>query len=275
MRQKYRTFEVQARRVLSNKLRFIVTAALPHYNRKREGESFMDEITNKKILLVDDEQDLLRLIEDILRKDGFYRIFTASTCAQARAVFQKHAVQCCIFDVMLPDGDGFSLMESLRETSRVPVLFLTARGEAEDRLEGLGLGADDYIVKPFLPQELTLRLRAVLSRVYQPAVSSSPNFSLGDRRVDLESGLVETATGPLSLTAKEYILLKKLYENQNRIVTNDALCEAAWGDGYYGYENTLMVHIRRIRKKIEPCPSAPRYLLTVKGLGYKLVMDHD
>lgn len=137
---------------------------------------------------------------------------------------------------------------------------------------GLGLGADDYIVKPFLPRELLLRVMAVLRRVYSPPRKEQyPVFQLGDRIVDLESGVVRHGDEEYSITAKEHALLLKLYENRNRIVTSDALCQAVWNDDYYGYENTLMVHIRRIREKIEDNPSNPEYLITIKGLGYKLI----
>ena len=155
----------------------------------------------------------------------------------------------------------------------MPVLFLSARGEDEDRLLGLGLGADDYIVKPFLPRELILRLTAILRRVYSPPKQKQrPVFQLGNRTIDLEGGIVRSGSTEYPLTAKEHALLFKLYENRNRIVTSDALCQAAWGDNYYGYENTLMVHTRRIREKVEDNPSNPEYLLTVRGLGYKLMV---
>ncbi|MNI64174.1 Sensory transduction protein regX3 [compost metagenome] len=172
---------------------------------------------------------------------------------------------------MLPDGDGFSLLSSIRQFSDMPVLFLSARGEDEDRLLGLGLGADDYIVKPFLPRELVLRLMAILKRFYSsPVAERLFVFRLGEQTIDLDSAVVRRNQKELPLTAKEHAILVKLYENQGRIVTSDALCQAVWGDDSYGYENTLMVHIRRVREKIELDPSKPIHLLTVRGLGYKL-----
>ena len=132
------------------------------------------------------------------------------------------------------------------------------------------------MVKPFLPRELLLRLSAILRRVYAPfRQEQRPIFQLGPRVIDLESGIVRTSSEDVSLTAKELVLLTKFYENRNRIVTNDTLCQAAWSDDYYGYENTLMVHIRRIREKIEELPSNPEHLLTVRGLGYKLLVKGD
>lgn len=233
----------------------------------------MKTIFDCKLLLVDDEPELRGMLVEILHKEGFQRVRTAASCQQAKELFQTEQPQVVILDVSLPDGDGFSLMAELRSFSAVPVLFLSARDEDENRLLGLGLGADDYITKPFLPRELLLRLKAVLTRTYFPPTlrqSKKPLFHLGEAVVDLNSALVTRPQGQVTLTAKEYILLAKLYENRGSIVTGDSLCRAVWGDDLYGYENTLMVHIRRLREKIEPEPSSPRYLLTVRGLGYKL-----
>lgn len=233
----------------------------------------MDDLKSKKILIVDDEPEIRNMIDRFLRKERFMRIYQASNCAEALELCSSAKPDIAILDVMLPDGDGFNLLTSLRQKSDMPVLFLTARGEDEDRLLGLGLGADDYMVKPFLPRELILRLTAILRRVYlPPRQEQRPAFQLGERIIDLESGVVRNGDTEHPLTAKEIALLNKLYENRNRIVTSDALCQAAWNDDYYSYENTLMVHIRRIREKIEDQPSDPQYLLTVRGLGYKLMI---
>lgn len=233
----------------------------------------MDDIKGKKLLIVDDEYEIRNMIDRFLRKEGFSRIYQASDCREALETCHIVKPDIAILDVMLPDGDGYSLLSSLRQISNIPILFLSARGEDEDRLLGLGLGADDYIVKPFLPRELLLRLTAILRRVYSPPVREPhPVFRLDNRIIDLESGVVRDDSYEYPLTAKELLLLLKLYENRNRIVTSDALCQSAWGDDYYGYENTLMVHIRRIREKIEANPSNPVHLLTIRGLGYKLML---
>lgn len=229
----------------------------------------MQELKNKKILLVDDEKPLLDMLRDILYKDGFYNVYTASDCAGALKIVQEQNIALFVLDVNLPDGSGFELFLKLSEFSASPVMFLTARGEADDRIKGLGLGADDYIVKPFLPTELILRITAVLRRVYG-IENTVTSFNLSGKTVDFETASVKDKNGETPLTAKEFILLKKLWENKNRIVTYDALCMTAWGEDYYGYENTLTVHIRRLRKKIENEPSSPKHLITVKGLGYKL-----
>ncbi|GIP26261.1 DNA-binding response regulator [Paenibacillus sp. J23TS9] len=231
----------------------------------------MENLNDKKILMVDDEPEIRTMIESFLRKEGFFRIYTAANCASALSICRKSKPDIAILDVMLPDGDGFTLLSSIRQFSDMPVLFLSARGEDEDRLLGLGLGADDYIVKPFLPRELVLRLRAILKRIYSSPVTEHLSvFQLGEQTIDLDSAVVYRNQKELPLTAKEHAILVKLYENQGRIVTSDALCQAVWGDDSYGYENTLMVHIRRVREKIELDPSKPIHLLTVRRLGYKL-----
>lgn len=219
-----------------------------------------------RIFIVDDEPALQNMVKEILTQAG-YEVDAALSCAQAMERFPTAAPDAVLLDVMLPDGDGFSLFGKLREIRDVPVLFLSARDEDEARLRGLGLGADDYITKPFLPQELLLRLRAVLRRVYRETIGLS---SLADTKIDWGKSAVYRNGSEVSLTAKEFALLKKLWEARGNIVTIDALCAALWDGPLVGYENTLMVHIRRLREKIETDPSHPKFLLTVRGLGYRL-----
>lgn len=228
----------------------------------------VDYLKQKRILLVDDEQALLDMVVSILREDGFGNIRTAGTVKEAVNLAERFSPELAILDVMLPDGNGFDLMARLRETGDYPILFLTARGEDEDKFRGLGLGADDYMVKPFLPKELTLRVLAILRRSYK---GESPVARLQNSEIDFARAQVVRGGVPIPLTAKEHDILSALYRNAGRIVTIDALCEAAWGDNPYGYENSLMAHIRRIREKIEADPSHPVSLITVKGLGYKLM----
>lgn len=233
----------------------------------------MNSIYESKLLIIDDEIELLRMEEQFLRKEGFTKIHTAKNCREAEEVFERVRPDCIILDVMLPDGNGFDLMKRFRKSADVPILFLSARDEDEDRLLGLGLGADDYIVKPFLPRELILRLCAILKRTYSNSLLDQPTKSkieLGSCSIDFNTGEVLGLKKNTTLTAKEYAILTKLYENRGKIVTGDSLCYAVWGDGLYGYENTLMVHIRRLREKIEENPSQPRYIKTIRGLGYKL-----
>lgn len=222
---------------------------------------------NKKLLLVDDEPELLKMIASILYNDGFENIVTASTAADAISTAKNESPDLVVLDVMLPDGDGFSVMREIREFTNVPVIFLTAKDEAEDKLAGLGLGADDYIVKPFLPLEFLLRVHAVLRRCYK---EDSPMIQLEGCTVDFSRAEVNKAGEVIPLTAKEHTLLETLARNEGRIVTVDALCEALWGDNPFGYENSLNAHVRRVREKIETNPSKPVSLITIKGLGYKL-----
>ena len=221
----------------------------------------------KKILLVDDEPELLTLVAVILKEDGFENIMTASTVSEGIDAAKTQKPDLAILDVMLPDGDVFSLMQQIRAFSDMPVIFLTARDEAEDKLAGLGLGADDYIAKPFLGEELLLRVHAILRRCYK---TDAPVVKLDGCLIDFERGQVSKAGETIPLTAMEYTLLKTLARNAGKIVTLDTLCEALWGDNPFGYENSLNAHIRRIREKIESNPSKPVSLITMKGLGYKL-----
>lgn len=224
---------------------------------------------NKKILLVDDEPDLLKLVSDILTDDGFINIVTAATVKDGISVSRNESPDLAILDVMLPDGDGFSLMRQIREFTDVPIIFLTAKDEAADKLAGLGLGADDYIVKPFLPQELLLRVYAVMRRCYK---EESNIIRLDGCTIDFSRAEVNKNGETIALTAKVHTLLETLARNEGKIVTLDALCESLWGNNPFGYENSLNAHIRRVREKIEIDPSKPASLITVKGLGYKLIV---
>ena len=225
---------------------------------------------NKRILLVDDEQELLNMVASILHNDGYQNILTARSVGEALALADETTPELAILDVMLPDGNGFDLMEQLKTRGDFPVLFLTARGEDDDKFKGFGLGADDYIVKPFLPKELLFRVAAILRRSYK---GEDPLVKLQNCEIDFARAEVIKSGERIPLTAKEFDLLSALYRSAGRIVTIDALCEAAWGDNPFGYENSLMAHIRRIREKIEINPSRPVSLITMKGLGYKLIVE--
>lgn len=225
-------------------------------------------LKNKHILIVDDEPEILNMVVSILDAEGFTSIETAASVKDALNLAASFQPELAILDVMLPDGDGFFLMEQLRKTGGYPVLFLTACGEDKDKFKGFGIGADDYMVKPFLPKELVFRIMAILRRSYK---DENPLVKLKDSEINFDCAEVVKNGVHIALTAKEYDILAALYRNAGRIVTIDSLCEAAWGENPFGYENSLMAHIRRIREKIELNPSRPVSLITVKGLGYKLV----
>lgn len=232
-----------------------------------------NHLRQKRILLADDEQELLDLVVSILRTGGYTNIRTAKTVAAAVQVAEEYQPEMAILDVMLPDGNGFSLLERLKQQGRdYPILFLTARGEENDRFRGYELGADDYVVKPFLPRELLLKVSAILRRSYK---ADAPLVRLRDSQIDFERGEAVKEGKHIPLTAKEHDLLLALCRNAGKIVTIDALCEALWGDNPFGYENSLMAHVRRVREKIEKDPSHPVSLLTVKGLGYKLMVEGE
>ena len=222
---------------------------------------------SKKLLLVDDEPELLKMVAGILKDAGFENIVVAASVKEGVAEAKKEKPDLAILDVMLPDGDGFSLIQQLRSFTDMPAIFLTAKDEAADKLTGLGLGADDYISKPFMPQELLLRTYAVLRRSYK---GDSPLVILDGCTIDFSRAEIHKGDKIISLTAKEHTLLETLARNEGKIVTVDALCEALWGDNPFGYENSLNAHVRRIREKIELDPSKPVSLITIKGLGYKL-----
>ena len=230
-----------------------------------------------KILLVDDNEELIRMTSEILKNNGYENVFTAGTCKNALEICTREKPELVILDIMLPDGDGFTLFRKIREISQMPILFLSARDEDNDKLFGLGLGADDYITKPFLPQELVLRVHAILKRTYfTSGMQSQQNeeiLELSGHKISLRNATVEYEGMVTPLTAKELILLKKLYINRGNIVTFDALCQAVWNDNYYGYENSLMVHVRHLREKIEEDPSHPKWILTARCIGYRLAKE--
>ena len=220
-----------------------------------------------RILLVDDDRGLLEMLLSIFRRAGYHDLLTASSGLEALRLWREEQPDLVVLDVMMPGMDGFSVLREIRRASRVPVLMLTARGEAEDRIEGLENGADDYLPKPFLPKELLLRAGAILSRAYP---ERKEQVALAGSTVDMANAEVWKNGERISLTAKELQLFEKLYENAGRIVTTGALCETICGEFWQGYETTLSTHIRHLREKIEENPSRPVSLVTVKGIGYRL-----
>ena len=221
------------------------------------------------ILVVEDDEKLNRIVCTYLNDSGFQ----AKGCLNAREAYDEMYNQLydlIISDIMIPEIDGFEFARTVREINKtIPILFMSARDDFPSKKKGFDLGIDDYMVKPFLPRELLFRIAAVLRRSYK---EEDPLVKLNGCEIDLERAEVIKNGEHIPLTAKEFALLSALYRNAGRIVTIDALCEAAWGDNPYGYENSLMAHVRRIREKIEENPSKPVSLVTVKGLGYKLIL---
>lgn len=232
----------------------------------------MRDIHEARVLVVEDDPVLRGQLLALLEKEGYRSVRGAATVADSLLITPTWRPQLLLLDVMLPDGNGFDLLRRVRETSDVPVLFLSARDEDESRLRGLGLGADDYVTKPFLPTELMLRLAAILRRSYH-LPDAPPPVLLGEVEVDLATGEVRRdGVVTANLTAKEHALVKRLAESRGSIVTTDELCRSLYGDEF-GFANALAILVHRLREKIEEDPSHPRWVVTVRGLGYRLLRE--
>lgn len=221
------------------------------------------------ILVVEDEADLSNLLKISLQKEGFTHFHTTSTITEAWASFQKETPDIVLLDVMLPDGEGYDLCRRIREISHVPVLFMSAKTEEIDKILGLAIGGDDYITKPFSPKEVAYRVKAQLRRVGYQAQDTL--VKVGPFSMNADDTEVHKDGVSLELTAKEVGLMACFMHNPNRILSKETLFERVWGEDFYGSDNTVMVHIRRLREKVESDPSNPAFITTVKGLGYKFV----
>ncbi|MCX7747393.1 MAG: response regulator transcription factor [Clostridia bacterium] len=229
-----------------------------------------------KILIIDDERDLLNLLETFFKKEGFINIFKADQGKKGVEICKNENPDIVILDVMLPDMDGFEVCRRLREFTYVPILFLSAKEEEVDKILGLGIGGDDYITKPFSLKEVAFRIKAQLRRMHYIENDAKSNeklkkYQIGNILIDEEKSEVQKNGVSIDLTAKEYQLLLLFAKNLNRIMSKTGIYESIWGEDYLGDDNTIMVHIRHLREKLEDDPGNPKYLITVKGLGYKLV----
>lgn len=231
--------------------------------------NFETQLLNKRILIIDDDVPLSQSIKEVLVNRGFKNISNAYSISEGIDIFSVSKVDFIILDVMLPDGEGYLLAEYVRKTSDVPILFLTAKNNPDDEVKGLVSGGDDFVTKPFLPKTLIYRIIALLRRAYK---NESELITLSSCTIDLNNASVNKNGNQLSLTPTEIQILRKLYSNKNYIVSTEIICDTIWGLDSSGYEKSLMVHIRNIREKIESSPSKPDHLITVKGLGYKLVV---
>jgi DNA-binding response OmpR family regulator len=221
------------------------------------------------IAIVEDEPNISEVVSLYLKRAGYTVSAYADGLAAAEA-FARQLPELVILDVMLPGMDGFALTRSLRDRSDVPIILLTSRREEADRIAGLELGADDYVVKPFSPQELVSRVRAVLRRArlsVEPVTDSALTF--GDLTINPQTRLVSLAGQEILLTAKEFEMLYHLARHPRQVFTREQLLESIWGMAEYIDPGTVTVHIRRLREKIEKDPAAPERLVTVWGVGYK------
>ena len=208
------------------------------------------------------------VVERYLRRDG-YDVSVIHDGERALAEFERVAPDLVVLDIMLPGVDGIEVCRRLRGTGDTPVIMLTARGEEIDKLLGLGVGADDYVTKPFSPRELAARVGVVLRRVARVPSAEIDALRFGDLRIDAPSRTVANQTGDVTLTAKEFDLLLHLATHPNQVFTRDQLMTSIWDYEFPGETSTVTVHIRRLRSKIEADPSRPRHLKTVWGVGYK------
>jgi DNA-binding response OmpR family regulator len=220
------------------------------------------------ILVVEDEVDILQLVDHNLKAAAFH-VLTAQDGYEALSIAKKHLPQLVILDLMLPGLDGFEVCRELKRsptTKNIPVLMLTARGEEVDRIVGLELGADDYVVKPFSPRELILRVRAILRR-FEPEEPAMGRWQRNGLTVDFESHRVRVDSQETILTATEFRLLAELIRNLGKVLTRDQLLDKVWGYQFDGYARTVDTHIRRLRQKIGPYAE---WIETVRGVGYRL-----
>jgi two-component system KDP operon response regulator KdpE len=224
-------------------------------------------VSARRVLVVDDEPQILRALQMKLSSEG-YQVDTARTAAEARAAAAAHPPEAVILDVLLPDGRGTDVCRDLREWSTASILILSAVGDEAEKIAALDAGADDYVTKPFSVDELLARLRAALRRTVP---SRAPVLDIGQVRIDLEKRLVSVAGRPLSLTPTEYNLLRLLAQNEGKLLTHPTILREVWGPAYQEESNYLHVYVSQLRRKIEPDPTRPRYLLTVPGVGYRLV----
>ena len=240
----------------------------------------MNSIFDKfKVLIIDDEEDITDILDTVLKREGFSNIFIANNGKDGIDLFKKVNPDIVLLDIMLPDISGYDVFNELRKYSKLPILFISAKTEEVDRLFGFAIGADDYITKPFSAKEVAFRLKARLKTfdniVTNKSINENKIIKFGDVEINEETGEVYKGGEILDFTAKELKLLMYLINNPNRIISKEMICNEVWGEDFFGYDNTITVHIRRLRKKIEDNPSKPKYITTVIGLGYKFVMKGE
>ena len=225
-----------------------------------------------RILVVEDEEAIAEPLAESLEREGF-TAEVASTLAAATDAYRRRPPDLILLDVMLPDGDGRDLCRDIRKESDVPIIMLTARGEEVDRVVGLELGADDYVVKPFSARELTARIRAIMRR--GRLGERRGVMEVGEIRLDPASRAVTKNGEPIELAAREFDLLQLLMANAGKVVRREEIMDEVWDPHWFGPTKTLDVHISWLRKKIEEDSSSPRYITTVRGVGFRFEADEE
>jgi two-component system response regulator RegX3 len=221
-----------------------------------------------RVLVVEDEESYSDALAYMLRKEGF-EVAVANTGPEALAEFDRAGADIVLLDLMLPGLPGTEVCRQIRQASTVPVIMVSAKDDEVDKVVGLELGADDYVTKPYSPRELVARIRAVLRRGQEPELAPSA-LEAGPVRMDVDRHVVTVDGEEQRLPLKEFELLEMFLRNPGRVLTRGQLIDRVWGSDYVGDTKTLDVHVKRLRAKLEPDPSEPKYLVTVRGLGYKL-----
>ena len=224
-------------------------------------------MSGMRVLVVDDEPQILRALQLKLSSEG-YDVETARTAEETLTAAAARPPEAVILDLLLPDGRGTDVCRELRQWYSAPILVLSAVGDEGEKVAALDAGADDYVTKPFGVEELLARLRAALRRT---APSPQPVLGIGELEIDLERRLVTMSGRPVALTRIEYDLLRLLAQNEGKLLTHPTILREVWGPAYGQESNYLHVHVSHLRRKIEPDPARPRYVLTEPGIGYRLV----
>lgn len=229
-----------------------------------------------KIMIVDDEPDILNLLENALKIEGFHKIIKADNGNSAVNTCKETNPDVIILDVMLPDIDGYEVCKQIRQFSHCPILFLSSKNDEVDKILGLAVGGDDYVTKPFSPKEVAFRVKAQLRRAEYRQIPERPHaITIGELVIDPDGCRASKNGKDLELTAREFEILYYLAQNMGRVISRERLYETVWGEDSFGCDNTIMVHIRHLREKLEDAPAKPKYILTMKGLGYKLVNPYE
>jgi DNA-binding response OmpR family regulator len=225
-----------------------------------------------KILVVDDEKNIVDVIKAYLEKEGF-QVVTASDGEAALHIFNKENIHLMVLDLMLPKVTGEEVCSKVRAVSSVPIIMLTAKAEEDERIEGISIGADDYLTKPFSVRELVVRVKALLRRAYREDAPMADilTFKDGDLEVDIKKVVVRKNGSIVSLTANEFKVLTVLIANPGQVFSRDQLVEKAFGMDYEGFDRTIDTYVKNIRQKIEDNPKEPNYIVTIYGMGYKFI----
>lgn len=225
----------------------------------------------RRILIADDNKNIISILSDYAKKEG-YEVFTAFDGEETLDVFDNHKIDLILLDVMMPKLDGFEVCKIIRETSAIPIIMITARGEDYDKIMGLDIGADDYIVKPFSPGEVMARVRAILRRVNE---NKNEIIQYDNLKIDLEKYVVEIDEKQVNLTKKEIEILWLLVTNKGKVFTRDNLLDSVWGYDYYGDSRTVDSHIKRLRAKLNKFSNNNWKIKTIWGVGYQFEVEKN